>query len=129
MARRVYDKGGASSEEISDILKLLRQNNIPHYETPTGILGLSPGAIWVSRDSHYREARRLIEDYDRSRAHRVREEYAKRAAEVEGSALIRVLSNIWKLVSQNSQNVLLYTVIIAFLIMIHWLFYRAISQL
>lgn len=129
MARRVYDTGGASDEEVSDILRLLKEHNISYYETPKGIFGLAPGAIWVTRDSDYQEARRLIEDYDSSRAQRVREEYARRAAEAEGSDLIRVLSSIRKLVSQNSHNVLLYAVIIVFLIIIHWLFYRAISQL
>ncbi|MFQ6021430.1 MAG: DUF6164 family protein [Acidiferrobacterales bacterium] len=129
MARRVYDTGGASDEEVSDILELLTANNIPHYETPAGVFGLTPGAIWVTREADYQAARRLIEDYDRSRAERVREEYAKRAVAQGRTSLSARLSNVRRQVAQNPRNVLLYIVIIIFLILIHWLFYRTIWQL
>ena len=129
MARRVYDTGDAVAEEVSAILALLTTHNIPHYETPSGVFGLTPGAIWVAQDADYQAARRLIEDYDRSRAERVREEYAQRAAGEGQSRLAARLSNTRRLVSQNWNNIWLYSVIIIFLIMIHWLFFRAISRL
>ncbi len=129
MARRVYDTGGASAEEISDILGLLRDNHIPHYETPRGVFGLTPGAIWVSRDADYGEARELIEHYDRARAQRVRETYANRTGTGTSRGSISVLSSIRKFILENPRNAVLYAVIIILLVAIHWLFYRAITQL
>ncbi len=68
MARRVYDTGQASPEEVADVLRLLAEYDIPHYRTPSGVFGLTPGALWVRDDADYAKARRLIEGYDRARA-------------------------------------------------------------
>lgn len=124
MAKKVYETNWASTEEISDVLKLLGDHAIPHYETPKGIFGLSLGAIWVTQDSDYEKARRLIEDYDRSRAQRVREKYA---ATREGTGFVATLSNIRKLFVDRPYETLLYALIIVALIAIHWLFYKTIS--
>lgn len=128
VARKVYETNYASSEEISDILKLLRENHIPHYETPKGILGFSVGAIWVSRDEDYRKARRLIEEYDSARAQRVREEYARRAAASQYGSFVTTLSNIWRLIIERPYETLFYASIVVLLIAIHLLFYKAISN-
>ena len=124
MAKKVYDTNQASSEEIGDILALLEGRAISHYETPKGVFGLSVGAIWVENDSDYDTARRIIEEYDKARTLRVRQQYESRAY---GTGLVATLLNVKRLVVERPQQALLYVLIIAGLIAIHWWFFKALS--
>lgn len=124
MAKKVYDTNHASAEEISDILGLLHRRAIAHYETPKGVFGLSVGAIWVSNDSDYDAARQIIEEYDKARALRVRQEYESGA---HGTGLAATVANVKRLVIERPQQALLYVAIIAGLVVVHWWFFRALS--
>lgn len=124
MAKKVYDTNQASSEEVSDILARLQRHAIPHYETPKGVFGLSMGAIWVKDDSDYEMARQIIEEYDKAHALRVRQQYESGDHE---TGLVATLLNVKRLVVERPQQALLYVVIIAGLIAIHWWFFKALS--
>lgn len=125
MAKKVYDTNWASSEEVSDILALLQRHAIPHYETPKGIFGLSVGAIWVKDDSDYETARQIIEEYDKARALRVRQQHESAA---RGTGLVATLLNVRRLIVERPHEALLYVVIIAGLIAIHWWFFSTLSS-
>lgn len=125
MARRVYDTGHASPEEVDDVLRLLRTHNIPHYRTPSGVFGLTAGALWISHDADYARARRLIEDYDRERAQRVRAEYAQRSA--GHGPLQATLNNVRRLMNERPHEAVLYITVILLLIALHVLFFKALS--
>ncbi|MFQ5936338.1 MAG: DUF6164 family protein [Acidiferrobacterales bacterium] len=127
MARRVYETGHASAEEVDDILRLLHEHQIRHYETPAGFFGLSPGAIWVRSSADYAKARKLIEEYDRARAQRVRAEYARQVAQTGHGPVLATLANVWRFVSERPYEALLYVAVIAVLVAIHVLFFRALS--
>lgn len=127
MARRVYDTGQASAEEISDVLRLLAEHGIPHYQTPSGIFGLISGALWVRDDADYAKARTLIEDYDRARAERVRAEYAQRNAQPGYGPLRATLLNARRLLSERPSEAILYLTVILLLIALHLLFFKAFS--
>ncbi len=124
MAKKVYDTNWASSEEVSDIVALLQRHAIPHYETPRGVFGLSTGAIWVKDDSDYETARHIIEEYDKARALRVREQYESAA---RSNGLVATLLNVRRLIVERPHEALLYVVIIAALIALHWWFFKALS--
>ncbi|MFQ5544899.1 MAG: DUF6164 family protein [Acidiferrobacterales bacterium] len=124
MAKKVYDTNWASSEEVSDILALLQRHAISHYETPKGVFGFSVGAIWVDDDSNYETARQIIEEYDKARALRVRQQYESVA---QGTGLVATLLNVRRLIVERPHKALLYVVIIAGLIAIHWWFFKALS--
>ncbi|MDH3670093.1 MAG: DUF6164 family protein [Gammaproteobacteria bacterium] len=124
MARKVYDTNQASSEEISDILALLQRHAISHYETPKGVFGLSLGAIWVENDADYDTARQIIEEYDKAHALRVRQQYGSAA---QGTGLVATLLNVRRLIVERPHQALLYALIIAGLIAIHWWFFKALS--
>jgi hypothetical protein len=127
MARRVYDTSHASSEEVSDVLRLLREHHIPHYQTPSGIFGLASGALWVSHDADYAKARTLIEKYDRERVQRVRAEYARRNIRPGHGPLRATLVNIRRALSERPYQVILYVTVILLLIALHVLFFKALS--
>ncbi len=124
MTKKVYDTNWASPEEVSDILALLQRHAISHYETPKGVFGLSIGAIWVDDDSDYNPARQIIEEYDKARALRVRQQYESAA---QGTGLVAILLNVRKLIVERPHQAFLYLVIIAGLIAIHWWFFKALS--
>ncbi|MDX1487039.1 MAG: DUF6164 family protein [Acidiferrobacterales bacterium] len=127
MARKVYDTGQASAEEVSDVLQLLAEHEIPHYQTPSGVFGLISGALWVRDDADYVKARALIEDYDRVRAQRVRAEYAQRNARPGQGPLQATLRNARQLLSERPSEAILYFTVILLLIALHVLFFQAFS--
>lgn len=127
MARRVYDTGQASLEEISDVLRLLTKHDIPHYQTPSGIFGLISGALWVCDDADYAKARTLIEAYDRERAERVRAEYTQRNAQLGHGPLRATLLNARRLFSERPTEAILYLTVILLLVALHVLFFKAFS--
>jgi hypothetical protein len=124
VAKKVYDTNWASSEEISDILALLQRHGISHYETPKGVFGFSLGAIWVESDSDYDAARQIIEEYDKARSLRVRQQHESAA---QGTGLVATLLNVQRLIVERPHEALLYAVIIAGLVAIHWWLFKALS--
>lgn len=127
MTRRVYDLANASPEEVEAVLALLADNGIAHYQTPSGIFGLAPGAIWVNSDGDYEAARKLIEALDRARAQRVRAHYAELAAVSGHGPLRATLVNVRRLVSERPLQALLYAAALALVIAFHVLFFRALA--
>ena len=94
------------------------------HRSPKGAFGLSVGAIWVENDSDYGTARRLIEEYDRARALRVRQQYE---LATQGSGLVATLLNVRRLLVERPHQALLYAVIIVGLVAIHWWLFKALS--
>jgi hypothetical protein len=127
MTRRVYDSANASPEEVEAVLALLSDSGIAHYQTPSGIFGLAPGAIWVSNDGDYEGARKLIETHDRARAQRVRAEYAELAAASGHGPLRATLVNVRRLATERPLQALLYAAVLVLIIVFHVLFFRALA--
>jgi Family of unknown function (DUF6164) len=127
MTRRVYDLADASAQEVEEVLEVLSEHDIAHYQTPGGIFGLAPGAIWVSNDADYEEARKLIEAHDQARAQRVRAQYAERAAVSGHGPLGATLLNVRRLVTEHPLQALLYAAVLVLLIAFHVLFFKALA--
>jgi len=73
-------------DEQEDIHALLAEASIEFYETPPGLFGLSPAALWVREEVQLERARQLLAEYQIGRAQRVRIEFerARAAGEVPG---------------------------------------------
>lgn len=81
MAAKLFTLNGVPEDEAEEIRALLTANEIDFYETSAGNWGVSVAAIWL-RDERQRElARQLIDDYQRERSARAREEYARLQSE------------------------------------------------
>jgi hypothetical protein len=127
MTKRVYDLANASPEEVEEVLALLSDADIAHYQTPSGLFGLAPGAIWVKNNSDYETARSLIETHDRARAQRVRAEYARLAAASGHGPVRATLVNLRRLVSERPLQALLYAAALALIIAFNVLFLKALA--
>jgi hypothetical protein len=84
MAKLLLNLRHVPDDEADDVRAFLRAARIEHYETRPGPFGISAGGIWVREDSDVPEAKRLMADYQRERAQRVRAEHAR--AQREGTA-------------------------------------------
>ncbi len=73
-------------DELEGITALLDAAGIAHYETPPGLFGLSPAALWIEDTALEAEARGLLEDFQRRRAETARAAWvsAREAGEVPG---------------------------------------------
>ena len=77
MAKLLFKLRGAPDDEADDIRELLTQHAIDFYETSAGNWGLSMPGIWLKDEQRFREARKLIDEYQKARAIRVRAEYRR----------------------------------------------------
>jgi hypothetical protein len=77
MAKILFKLRGVPDDEAEEVRALLAASGIEHYETPGGNWGISMPAIWVRDDSRLSEARALIDEYQRERQLRMRQEYER----------------------------------------------------
>jgi len=77
MAIKVFTLRHVPDDEAEEIRELLAGNRIDYYETSAGNWAISAPAIWVNDDGQARQAGLLIDQYQRERAARVRDEYAR----------------------------------------------------
>jgi len=90
MAKRLLNLRDVPDDESGEVRALLDENGIAFYETPPSRWGVSMGGIWISRDSEYRRARRLLDDYQAERGRRMRAEYLARQRRGEAETVITV---------------------------------------
>ncbi|MGJ4728376.1 DUF6164 family protein [Luteimonas sp. SDU101] len=84
MAKLLLNLRNVPDDEADDVRAFLDAAKIAYYETRPGPFGISAGGIWVREDDAVPQAKRLMADYQRERAIRVRAEHAR--AEREGTA-------------------------------------------
>ena len=75
MPKRLLNLRGVPDDELDEIRELLTEHDIDYYETPAGNWGISSPAIWLRDELRQAEVRALLEQYQRQRTMRVREEY------------------------------------------------------
>ena len=77
MAKLLFKLRGVPDDEADDIRELLAHHVFDFYETSAGNWGLSMPGIWLKDEQRFQEARRIIDEYQKARAIRVREEYIR----------------------------------------------------
>ena len=77
MSVKIFTLKHVPVDEAEEIRELLTNCHIDFYETSAGNWAISAPAIWLNDDAQASEARLLIEQYQRERAVRVRDEYAR----------------------------------------------------
>lgn len=77
MSKLLFKLNGVSDDEANDVRTLLNDNDIDYYETSGGNWGVSMPAIWLKDAGQFEKARSLLDDYQKERTVRMREEYAR----------------------------------------------------
>lgn len=75
MSVQLFRLKNVPDDEADDIRDLLTKNNIDHYETPPGNWGISMPAIWLNEDDQLGRAKMLIDEYQKERQARIKQEY------------------------------------------------------
>jgi len=77
MPSLVFKLNNVPVDEAEEVRELLRENDIPFYETPQGFWGFSLAAIWLADDQveHQATAEQLINTYQSERAIKAQAEY------------------------------------------------------
>ncbi len=84
MAKLLLNLRHVPVDEAADVIGFLEEHRIDYYRTPPTMFGISAGGIWIRDDPDFPRARRLMADYQRGRAERVRAENAR--ARLDGTA-------------------------------------------
>lgn len=65
MAKLIFRLNDAPEDEANAIRALLEEHHIDYYETNSGNWGFSVAGIWIKNDQDKRQARSLIDEYQR----------------------------------------------------------------
>jgi hypothetical protein len=86
MSARLLHFRDVPEDEQDEIRALLGEASIEFYETPPGLFGLSPPALWLRDPQQLERARALLATYQTQRFERQRSEYerARAAGELPG---------------------------------------------
>ena len=109
MPIKLFNLRGVPDDEAEEIRELLTSNRIDYHETPGGNWAISAPAIWLNDDSQWHKAKELINQYQRERLIRVREEYSQLRKEGKH----RTIADI---ISENSIRFIIYLTAIAAII-------------
>lgn len=84
MAARLLGLRDVPDDELVGIESALSVAGIEHYQTPPGLFGLSPAALWVTHASDLAQARQVLESFQAARALASREAWqaAREAGQV-----------------------------------------------
>ena len=77
MSHLIFKLNSVPEDEADEIRQLLEEADISYYETETGRWGLGLAAIWVKEKSLVKQAKELIDTYQKERYLRVQEEHQK----------------------------------------------------
>lgn len=91
MSKLLFKLRHVPDDEAEEVRELMEQNGIPVYETHPGNWGISMPALWVQDDSHFEEAKQLLEAYQQQRTQRMRAEYEEMRRQGQTDSLIRGL--------------------------------------
>jgi hypothetical protein len=83
MAKLIFKLKSVPDDEADDIKILLAENKIDFYESPAGNWGISMHALWVNDELQCDQAKQLIDEYQRERSQRIRQEKQQRIEEGE----------------------------------------------
>jgi len=84
MSRLLLNLRNVPDDEADDVRAMLDAKRIAFYETRPNRWGISAGAIWVTQDADFADAKHAFDEYEQQRSVRVRAEYA--AARRAGTA-------------------------------------------
>lgn len=96
-------------DEADEVRELLKQHELPYFETPPSRFGISAGAIWLGDDGRREQALALLQQYQQQRRERARE--ALDLARREGSA-----ATFWSLLRREPLRVVSALIVIAALV-------------
>ena len=72
MSKLLFKMRYVPEDEAQEVRDLLDDNNIKFFETFAGNWSISIPALWVSDDEQFEEAREIIEEYQISRAAKIK---------------------------------------------------------
>lgn len=75
MPELLFKLRNVPDDEAEEVRQLLNDHEISFYETHAGSWGVSLPGMWLQDDSQLKEAKSLIETYQRERASVARESY------------------------------------------------------
>lgn len=81
MPVQIFRLKDVPEDEAEDIRKILVNNNIDFYETPPGNWGISMPAIWLNEADQLERAKSLIDEYQKERQARIKEQYKQSKSE------------------------------------------------
>lgn len=109
MPVRLFSLRNVPDDEAQALRELLEEHQLDYYESEPGNWGVSAGAFWLKTDERLEEAKRIIDEYQQSRARLAREEYE----ELKRAGKQRTL---WHNVREKPLQLLLYIAAVLFIL-------------
>lgn len=119
MAKIFFRLNGVYDDEANDVRELLADNAIDFYETSAGNWGVSLPAIWLRDEGQFHKARELLDAYQKERAIKIKEEYARLEREEKNKTFIDAVK----------QNPVLFIVHLALAVLVIYLSAKLVLDL
>lgn len=74
MAKLLFRLNGVEEDEADEVRALLNEADLDYYETDAGRWRISVAAIWLKDEAEFERARQLIEQHQRERQARIRQQ-------------------------------------------------------
>ena len=81
MPKLIFKLRNVPDDEVTEVHQLLKDNNIDYYETSAGNWSISMPGLWLKTDKQLNQAKQILEEYQKQRAKKAREDYLKLKAE------------------------------------------------
>jgi hypothetical protein len=94
MPELLFKLRNVPDDEVEEVRQLLNDHEINFYETHAGGWGISMPGIWLPDDHQFKEAKSLLEHYQRERTQRMRSLYEELKREGKHQTTIdRIMEN------------------------------------
>ena len=79
MAVLIFKLRSVPEDEAHEVRELLSDNDIDYYETTAGAFSISMPGLWLKSEDQQKKAKQLIDEYQKLRHQKAREEYERGA--------------------------------------------------
>ena len=80
-------------DEVLEVLQLLSEHDIEHYQVPPSAFMISAGSIWIKQDEDYEQARKLFDEFQLARAEQAQQDWHQQKAQGTQPGLLDALRN------------------------------------
>ena len=77
MPKLLFNMHGAPDDEIEEVRELCEEHELLVYETEVGRWGIGLAAIWLREEDQYKEAKAILDDYQKTRYENAQEDRKK----------------------------------------------------
>jgi len=91
MAKMLLNLRHVPEDEVIEVLQLLNEHDIDHYQVPPSAFMISAGSIWIKHDQEFDQALELFNEFQSGRAQQAQQDWHQKKAQGTQPGLLDAL--------------------------------------